>query len=50
MDYTIYYDILKRKEDQLGAYGKLNKAIEIFKECGASGWKSMAEKELSSVS
>jgi hypothetical protein len=29
---------------------KLNKAIEIFRECGADGWVEKYEKELASFS
>jgi len=36
----------RRKED----LSKVNKAIEIFKECGADGWVEKYEKELASLS
>ena len=40
--YHSWYDI--------NAKENLNKAIEIYKECGADGWVEKAEKELASTS
>ncbi len=37
-DYALYAELFKRKGDQSKAKEKLNKAIEIFNECGADGW------------
>jgi hypothetical protein len=50
MDHALYAEFLRRKGDQSGAKENLNKAIEIFKDCGADGWVEKTEKELSSVS
>ncbi len=49
-DYALYTELLKRKGDQPKAKENLNKAIEIFKECGADGWVEKYEKELVSLS
>jgi len=48
-DYALYADLFKRKGDLPKAKQKLNKAIEIFKECGADGWVTKYEKELSEL-
>jgi tetratricopeptide (TPR) repeat protein len=45
-DYALYAELLKRKGDQSKAKENLNKAIEIYKECGADGGVEKAEKEL----
>ncbi|MBW1868239.1 MAG: hypothetical protein JRI73_02855, partial [Deltaproteobacteria bacterium] len=45
-DYAVYGDLLKRKNDLSSARENLNKAIEIFKDCGADGWVEKYEKEL----
>jgi len=37
-DYALYAELFKRKGDKPKAKEKLNKAIEILKECGADGW------------
>ena len=49
-DYTVYAELLKRKGDQIKAKENLNKAIDIFKECGADGWVKKAEEELAALS
>ncbi|MBL7205684.1 MAG: AAA family ATPase [Desulfobacteraceae bacterium] len=49
-DYTLYAELFRRKDDRSKAKENLNKAIEIFKECGADGWVEKYEKELASVS
>jgi len=49
-DYSLYAELLKSKGEPLKAKEKLNKAIEIFKECGADGWKEKAIQELASLS
>jgi DNA modification methylase len=49
-DYTVYAELLKRKGDQTKAKENLNKAIDIFKECGAYGWVTKAEEELAALS
>jgi tetratricopeptide (TPR) repeat protein len=48
-DYVLYADLFKRKGDRPKARENLGKAIEIFKECGADGWVTKYEKELSSL-
>jgi tetratricopeptide (TPR) repeat protein len=48
--YALYADLLKRKGDRLKAQENLGKAIEIFKECGADGWVTKAEKDLATLS
>lgn len=50
MDYALYAELFKRKGDQSKAKENLNKAIEIYKECGADGWVEKAEKELATLS
>lgn len=48
-DYVLYAEFYKRKSNQSKAKNNLNKAIDIFKECGADGWVEKYEKELSSI-
>ena len=48
--YSLYADIFKRRGDQLKARETLNKAIAIFKDCGAEGWVKKYEKDLASLS
>jgi len=50
MDYALYAQLFRRKGDQSKAKENLNKAIEIYKECGADGWVKKAEQELASIS
>ena len=49
-DYALYAELFKRKGDQSNARENLNKALKIFKECGADGWVEKAEKELATFS
>ena len=49
-DYALYADLFKRKGDLSKAREHLDKAIEIFTECGADGWVEKYEKELASFS
>ncbi len=49
-DHVFYAEMLKRKGDQPKAKENLNKAIEIFKDCGADGWVEKYEKELAALS
>jgi tetratricopeptide (TPR) repeat protein len=49
-DYVLYADLFMRKGDQSRAKENLNKAIRIFRECGADGWVKKAEKELATLS
>ena len=48
--YALYAEFYKRKNDPSKARENLNKAIEIFKECGADGWVERYEKELVLIS
>jgi len=45
-DYLTYAELYKREGDLGKARTHLNKAIGIFKECGADGWVEKAEKDL----
>jgi tetratricopeptide (TPR) repeat protein len=45
-DYAFYAEMFKQKGDPSEAKEKLNKAIEIFKECGADRWEEKCKKEL----
>jgi len=49
MAYTLYAELFKRKGDALKAKENLNKAIGIFKECGADGWAKNYEKVLAAL-
>jgi hypothetical protein len=49
-DYALRSKLFKKKGDQSKAKDNLNKAIEIFKECGADGWVEKYEKELAEIS
>ena len=49
LDYSLYAELHKRKGDQRKTKESLNKAIEIFKECGADGWVKKYEKELAAI-
>ena len=49
LDYALYSDLFKKKDDLPKAKEKLSKAIEIFTECGADGWVVKYEKELASL-
>jgi tetratricopeptide (TPR) repeat protein len=48
-DYALYTELLKRKGCQTKAKENLNKAIEIYRECGADGWVEKAEQQLTSL-
>jgi class 3 adenylate cyclase/tetratricopeptide (TPR) repeat protein len=50
IDYAQYSELFIKKGDQSKAKENLNKAIEIFKQCGADGWVQKYEKELASLS
>jgi class 3 adenylate cyclase/tetratricopeptide (TPR) repeat protein len=45
-DYALYADFFKRKNDIIKAKENINRAIEIFKDCGADGWVEKYENEL----
>jgi len=47
--HTLYAELLKRKGDLPGAKEKLNKAIEIYRECGADGWLKKAQENLAQI-
>jgi len=49
-DYALYAELFKRKGDQSKAEANLNKAVEIYRKCGADGWVEKAEKELATLS
>jgi tetratricopeptide (TPR) repeat protein len=46
LDFAQYAELCKRKGDLAMAKEKLNKAIEIFKECGADGWVKRYEEAM----
>ena len=46
-DYALYGELSKRMGDQSKAKENLNKAKDIFKECGADGWAQQTERALS---
>jgi class 3 adenylate cyclase/tetratricopeptide (TPR) repeat protein len=48
-DYTLYGEFFKRKGESSKAKEFLEKAIGIFKECGADGWVRKTEESLSDV-
>jgi len=48
-DYALYAELFKRKGDKPKAKENLNKAIDIFKECGADGWVQKYEKEFTAL-
>ena len=48
-DYASYAELLKRKGELTGAREKLNKAIEIYQECGAEGWLKKARQDLAEL-
>ena len=45
-DYAFYADLYKRKGDYKKVRENLNRAIEIFIECGSDGWVKKYENEL----
>jgi tetratricopeptide (TPR) repeat protein len=47
--HALYAELLKRKGDLPGAKEKLNKAIEIYRECGADGWLKKAQQDLAAI-
>jgi len=45
-DYALYAELFKKKGDQSKTEEYFNKAIAIFKKCGADGWIEKYEKTL----
>ena len=48
-DYVHYAELFRRKGNQSKATEYLDKAIEIFKECGAEGWIKKYEQEFAEL-
>ncbi|MGD8657768.1 MAG: adenylate/guanylate cyclase domain-containing protein [Desulfobacterales bacterium] len=48
-DYTFYAELHKYKGHPEKARENLNRAIEIFSQCGAEGWQNKAEKEMAAL-
>jgi hypothetical protein len=46
MDYAHYAELFGLKGDVSRARAHLNKAIEIFRECGTDGWVKRTEEKL----
>ena len=42
-------ELCKRKGDPQKAKENLNRAIEIFAECGAEGWQKKTEAEMAAI-
>jgi uncharacterized protein YyaL (SSP411 family) len=49
MDFALYAELFRRKEDRSKAKENQAKAINIFKECGADGWVEKYEKKMSAL-
>jgi tetratricopeptide (TPR) repeat protein len=49
MDYAHYAELFKQRGDVSTAREHLNKAIEIFQECGADGWVKRTEEKLAQL-
>jgi tetratricopeptide (TPR) repeat protein len=47
--YALYAELMRRKGDRSKAREKLDRAIEILKECGADGWVEKYKKELAKL-
>jgi hypothetical protein len=48
-DYLLYGECFLRKGDRSHARENLNKAIQIFQECGARGWVKRTEEKLAKL-
>ena len=48
-DYACYAEILKQKGEESSTLESLNKALDIFKNCGAQGWVGKYEKRLADI-
>jgi predicted RNA polymerase sigma factor len=49
-NYALYAELLRRKGDTEAARKNMNKAIELFRNCGADETLRKAEKKLASIS
>jgi class 3 adenylate cyclase/tetratricopeptide (TPR) repeat protein len=49
-DYVLYAEFLRKKGELSKARESLNKAVEIFKECGADGWVKKYVEQMASLS
>jgi hypothetical protein len=49
IDYALYSELFRRKGNLSKAKENLNRAIKIFKECGADGWVNKYKKKLSAL-
>jgi class 3 adenylate cyclase/tetratricopeptide (TPR) repeat protein len=49
MDYALYAELFKLKEDRSKAKENLGKALDMLKKCGADGWVGRYEKELAEL-
>ncbi len=49
-DIAVYAELFKRKGDREKAREQLGKAIDLYKQCGADGWVTRAEEELTKLS
>ena len=49
-DHALYSNWFKKKGDIPEAKEQLNKAIDLFRECGADGWVTRTEKALAKIS
>jgi hypothetical protein len=48
-DYALYAEWFNRNGDHVNALMNLERAVEIMKECGADGWVTKYEKELTAL-
>jgi aromatic ring hydroxylase len=48
-DHAAHAELFKRKDNPAKAKQNLNKAIDIFKECGADGWVMRTEEALAAI-
>jgi len=48
-DYGLYADLFRLMSNNRNASKNLNKAIELFRECGADGWVKKSEDKLSQL-
>ncbi len=48
-DYAFYAELQKHKGERKSAKRNLSRAIEVFTECGAEGWRNKAETEMAAL-